>query len=662
LIGKLVGLAENLTPFALIGVPGIGKTSIALTILHDDRVKQRFGHNRRFIRCDQFPTSLTNFLRRLSKVIGAGIENPNDLTSLRSSLSSAEMLIILDNAESILDPHGTDAQEIYAAVEELSHFNNICLGITSRISTIPPTCETHDIPTLSVEAARDTFYRIYKNGGQPDLADKILKRLDFHPLSITLLATVAYHNRWDMDRLTKEWESRRTDVLRTYHDKSLAATIELSLGSPMFQELGPDVRELLGVIAFFPQGVDEDKVGWLFPTVSDGTEVLNRLCVLSLTHRSNGFVTMLAPLRDHLCPKDPRSSPLLCTAKDCYFARLSVGLYPGKPGYEEARWIESEDVNVEHLLNVFTTIDVDSNDVWNVCGYFIEHLRWHKLRHILLGPKVKALPDTNPSKPRCLFWLSRLVISVGNQMEGKRLLIHALKLWRERGDDFGVAETLVCLSNVNRLLGLHKEGVQQAEEALRIHEQLNYTFGQAPSLLNLAWLLYGDRQFDAAGEAASRSIKLLPERVNQFHICGCYRLLGEVHASKGDTETAISHFKASLKIASSLGLHREQFWNHVGLVELFCDQGGFDNSHAHIKRAKSHAVGYPYLVARAMWLQAGVLYKQSRFREARLEALRAADTLEKVGATRDLEMCRSFLRDIEEGIGEAVDKPSSTSA
>ena len=650
LIEKIVGLAENLTPIALTGVGGIGKTSIALTVLHHDSVKQRFGDNRRFIRCDQFTASCAHFLSRLSEVIGAGIENPKNLASLRPFLSSKEILIVLDNAESVLDPQGMDAREIYAVVEELSQLDNICLCITSRISTIPSDCETINIPTLSIEAACDTFYRIYKNGEQSNLVDSILGELDFHPLSITLLATVAHHNKWGINRLDREWKTRRTGVLQTEHNKSLAATIELSLTSPLFQELGPDARAFLGVVAFFPQGVDEKNLSWLFPTISNGPNILDKFCILSLTHRSNGFVTMLAPLRDYLSPKDPKSSPLLCATREHYFTRMSANIYPDEPNFGDTRWITSEDVNIEHLLDAFTTIDENSDSVWRACTCFIQHLVWHKSRLIILGPKIEGLPDDHHSKPTCLFELSRLFYSVGNYAECKRLLTHALKLEKEQGNVHQVTRILRDLSDVNRLMSLHKEGIEQAKEALEILEQLGDTVEQARCLKDLASLLRSDKQLDAAEEAASRAIGLIPEKCNQYLFCESHRILGDIYRSKGETDKAIHHFEVALGTASTLNWHDVLFWVQCSLVGLFQDEGKFDDANAHVQRAKLHTVNSPYHLGRAMELQAVVWYEQCRFEEARSELLSATDIYKKLGDARGLERCRELLKDIQKGL------------
>ena len=660
LIEKIVRLAESLTPVALIGAGGIGKTSIALTVLHHDHIKKRFGDNRRFIRCDQFPASSAHLLGRLSMVLGAGIENPEDLASLRPFLSSREIIIVLDNTESILDPQGADAEGVYAVVEELSQFDRVCLCITSRISAVPSDCETFDVPTLPIDAAHNAFYRIYKNVKQSDLIDKILDQLDFHPLSITLLATIAHQNKWGADRLRREWERQRTSMLQTMHSKSLAATIELSLASPMFRELGPDARALLEVVAFFPQGVNERNLDWLFPTISNRTKILDKFCILSLTYRSNVFITMLAPLRDYLCPKDPGSSPLLCGTKERYFKRMSVDIDPNQHGYRESQWITSEDVNVEHLLDVFTTIDANSDSVWDACTKFMEHLVWHKNRLTILGPKIESLPDGHRSKPDCLFELSRLFHSVGNPTERKRLLTHTLRLCRERGNDRAVAQTLGQLSDANRHMGLYDEGIGLVQEALGILERLGDTAGQARCLMDLASLLYSDKQLDAAEKAASRAVDLHSEKGNQYQVCGSHRVLGEIYRSKGETERAVHHFEIALRIASSSDWQDELFWVHFGLAVVSLDKARFDDAQVYVQRAKSHAVNYTHFLGRATELQAELWYKQHRLEEARSEALRAADIYKNLGVAQDLEICRGLLRRIEGEMEKLVVPDKST--
>ena len=585
------------------------------------------------------------------------------------------MILFLDNAESILDPARPDHKEMYAVVEELTQIDTICLGITSRITTVPTHCKRPTILPLSQESACDIFYAIYDNGGRSDIISDLVERLDRHALSITLLAKVASHRVWDYDRLAGEWKTRRAQVLEAVGDGGLKATLDLSLTSPTFDKFSPSpsqtsrerfaskvrkfispltphppifsARELLEVVAFFPQGVNEKNLEWLFPTIPDSRDILDTFCMLSLTYRSNGFVTMLAPIRDHLTPKDPKSCPLLCATKDNYFSRLAVDIHPDEPGFEKTRWIVSEDVNVQHLLDVFTSIDTRTGGIWDACDGFMMHLYWHKPRQTVLGPKIEALPDDHPSKPECLFELSRLFGGLGNDVEAKRFLASALKLQRQRGDKAQVAQTLRELSEANRHLELYGEGIQQAKEALEIYRRLGKTIGQALSLNQLAWLFFGDNQLGAAKDAASGTIDLLPEKGQEYLLCKSHRVLGMTYQSKGEKEKAISHFETALRIATPFNWSDSLFWVHYSLAWLFVDEDKFDEANAHIEQAKSHAVNDAYLLGCAMQMQAQVWYRQGKLEDAKYEAHSALEVYDKLGAARSAGTCRDLLQRIE---------------
>ena len=516
MIERIVGLTENLVSTALIGAGGIGKTAIALTVLHHDRIKNRFGSNRRFIRCDQFPATRAHFLARLSSAIGAEVDNPGDLALLRPLLSSKEMFIVLDNAESLFNPQGTDSQEISAMMRELSWFRTICFCITSRTTTVPWECGRLKIPALSMLEAREVFKFYGICGAEwPSVLYDLLRHLDFHALSITLLASTASDNKWGSEQLAKKWDAHRAQVLQTGrdHNEGLAATIEFSLASPTFRELGSNARDLLGVVAFFPQGLDEQHLESFFPTVSDRKTIFNKFCSLALTYRSNGFIAMLAPIREYFYPQDLKSSSshYLRAAKDYYFTRLSVDIGYYKFKIREEQWVRLEDMNIGHLLGVFTSVDANTPDVWDACINLM-HRYWNEPQQTAFKAKIEGLPNDHPSKPGCLFSLSQLFGSAGNHAEQKRLLTKTLTLSRELEDDLLVVQTLNALCRVNQTLGLVQEGMQQVEEALETFERFRDTVGQTESLYALTLLLHRDNQPDANGSRITNNRSPLGEK------------------------------------------------------------------------------------------------------------------------------------------------------
>jgi len=179
-------------------------------------------------------------------------------------------------------------------------------------------------------------------------------------------------------------------------------------------------------------------------------------------------------------------------------------------------------------------------------------------------------------------------------MEYKQLLTCTLELQRGWGDNLLVAETLRYMSGANRMLGLYKQGIQQAREALEIYKQYNRMLGQGRTWEELTWLLCDDKQLDLAEEVALQGISLFSNRVHQFQACECYCILGDICHLRGETVEAIDHFRAALRSATPLNWHCFLFWTHCSLAELYFSENRFDDAHTHIKHAKLHTINDTY--------------------------------------------------------------------
>ena len=247
------------------------------------------------MRCNDLANSLGGFLECLSDAIGTS--RATDIGQLRSHLgSSPPLILILDGVDHILDPLAPEAEEIFAVIEELGCYRHLCLFTTSRMYPEITSFRRVEVPTLSEEDARDGFYGLC-HLGRSSVVDDLIAGLDFHPLSIDLLATAVLENGWDEPTLLKEWNDDQTGLLKARYQQRLKDAVEPSFGSPTIQRLGNTARDVLQAIAAFPHGVEERRLEHIFSSMAEVGVAVDVFCKFSLLYRQDGFVKMLSPFR-----------------------------------------------------------------------------------------------------------------------------------------------------------------------------------------------------------------------------------------------------------------------------------------------------------------------------------------------------------------------------
>ena len=133
------------------------------------------------------------------------------------------------------------------------------------------------------------------------------------------------------------------------------------LPPPSLKSLAPKRERFLESLFSFRRVLMETALTDCFPPFPT-EETFSTGSVSSPWHiGATGFFTMLVPLQDYICPRDPESSSLLFATKGHYFARISVNpIRTSSASQRQGNGELRREHNVEHLLDAFTAINSNS--------------------------------------------------------------------------------------------------------------------------------------------------------------------------------------------------------------------------------------------------------------------------------------------------------------
>jgi tetratricopeptide (TPR) repeat protein len=590
---------------AVLGPPGVGKTTVTRAALQDRRVVERFLKCRHFVRLDGAVTA-DSLIASTAQVLGLA---PGEASAdqVTEALAQAPALLVLDNAET---PLQGDSRATEDFLQRLSQISGLALVLSIRGLLQPHLHHANPpilVPPLKPEEAGDLFCSIAHNVARdhPQLP-RLLEAMGYLPLAVVLLAHAAQGA--SLELTLERWDQERAALLSRGKDRDsdLATSMEVSLTSPLMTE---EACRLLSTLALLPAGVaSRDRASVL----QAGAGALSTLQKAALAYEENGRWRILPPIREYLLQKRPPTPEDRKRVTGFYFqlARQHGPEVGMDTGHASLALLDPEYTNIETLLQA-ELHSPEPTPALEVLLRLNNFLRFSGHGSLSLLEKACAIAEASASQhlyAQVLRRTAQLALRLSRHERARALFTRALPLFEQLGDLYEQAQCIRGLASIaldqtrldeaqerferaatlfeqegregatrsmgNCVHGLGKvayarghyeESRKHFERALGLFEHPPHAMGKAHCLRSLGDLALTAQQFNEARQLFTQAKELFDEAGELRGGAHCLRSLGDTALLCARLDEAQERYEQALPVLRRVGSLRGEANCHKGL-------------------------------------------------------------------------------------------------
>ncbi|KAH7098818.1 hypothetical protein BKA62DRAFT_809932 [Auriculariales sp. MPI-PUGE-AT-0066] len=522
-------LAANI---AILGAGGIGKTSLALAILQNERIVAKFPHRRYFLSCEAFQ-NVTSLITALAKLFSVG-ETNDVLQDIAHMASQSSSILVLDNFETVWlmqdDQVRTQAELVLrhlGAIKTLTWSSRVAVSSFPGAASLEP---------FSPSAAAQTFDEIAGDmhrdvETERSAVEELVRAVDCMPLAITLLAELAQRGNKPSELLS-HWRESHTAMLQT----SATGLLPPVFGhfKSFFQDLVLARRRLLdhALISVGPAGE----------------------------------LRMLSPIR-HYILSTYSMTPQNFSAMRYIYLELAFSA-PREPCEEfatESAAIVPEYENLTGFLLHLIRAEDPSQDLFDAVAAVSEYSYWTIPSTTLREAFQSRLHDHPIWLAECSTDLGRMYLAKSQYDAALDILEQAIHQWDTTGDTRMAAYCTYLIGTCQQQQGSYDAAVNKLSRAQCTFIDLGDVHNSARCLHRLGSIALDQRQHDVAKEYITAARSTFTKFGDLIGVSQCTSLLSTNYAMTGNFSALEAEIYAGLAesaaIANQTGIGKSMSQN-----------------------------------------------------------------------------------------------------